>query len=439
MTHPPRSVRLTPKGIKPVRNGHPWIFRNALAGTPAPGGARQPSVDHDLVWKHTEPVCVSDPGGVPLGWGIWNAASRLAVRMISHEPGQTITGELIEKRVARAVARRDAMIDHTRHSAYRVVFGEADGLPGVVVDRFGAYRVLQISSAFAWDNRDRIAGWVAAASGCDRAAVMMVPDMAMLAREGISERVVQAELAEPGGYSGAKLPSNTLSDATSADASSTERCEVLENGLRWRVYPGAGQKTGFYCDQRENRARIASCARGRRVLDVFSYHGGFGLTAAAHGAQDVCFIDSSADALALVAENAELQGYPHAALTTIQGDAFTILRENLVPDGIAAWDLVILDPPKLAPARKDVDRAMRAYKDLNLAVIQNAAPGTLLATFSCSGVIDWVSFRRVLGWAAHDAGRTVRIIAVLPQGSDHPVPLSFPEAEYLTGYLLEIE
>lgn len=436
MTHPPRSVRLTPKGIKPVRNGHPWVFRNALAGTPASGGVRQPSVDHALVWKHTEPVCVSDPGGVPLGWGIWNAASRLAVRMISHDPGQSISGELIEDRVARAVARRDAMIDNTRHSAYRVVFGEADGLPGVVVDRFGAYRVLQISSAFAWDNRDRIAGWVAAASGCDRALVKMVPDMAMLAREGIAERVVHAELEDAGG---AEQTSVRLPDDTSTDASNTEQCEVIENGLRWRVYPAAGQKTGFYCDQRENRQRVASCARGRRVLDVFSYHGGFGLTAFAHGAQAVCFIDSSDDALALVAENAELQGAPHDALTTIQGDAFTILRDNAVPDGIAAWDLVILDPPKLAPARKDVDRAMRAYKDLNLAVMRNAASGTLLATFSCSGVIDWVSLRRVLGWAAHDAGRTVRVIAVLPQGTDHPVPLSFPEAEYLTGFLLEIE
>jgi 23S rRNA (cytosine1962-C5)-methyltransferase len=213
---------------------------------------------------------------------------------------------------------------------------------------------------------------------------------------------------------------------------------VKENGLPWLVVPGEGQKTGLYCDQRDNRRYVQRFADGARVLDAFCYHGGFGLHALHGGAEFACFADASADALEMVRSNGKHQGVDDDRYQCVQGDLFEMLRKNAVPGGLESYNLIVLDPPKLAPARRNVQDGLRAYKDLHLSVFRYASAGTRVVTFSCSGAVAPQDFRRAVAWAAADCGRDVAVEDILTQSSDHPVPLSFPEAEYLKGLVIYI-
>jgi 23S rRNA (cytosine1962-C5)-methyltransferase len=452
---PVLQVSLSPKGIRPVRNGHPWIYNNAIVGRPEESVQGKPWAPRfagpgALAWIHTRPILVCDPSGVPIGWGTYNRTSRLAIRMLTRDVENPWTVDELTSVVHAAVRRRDVLWADPRSTAFRLVFGEADGVPGLVVDRYGDVLAVEYSSAFAWDNRETIeaaleeavSGAVAAGTGGEglATAIRIVRgwDERLAEREGIS---LPAPSAEDSGVGPGSLDPSAAGEGIS----------VRENGLSWRVHPGSGQKTGLFCDQRDNRRAVAELSRGRRVLDAFSYHGGFGLTALAAGAREVCCIDSSADALAMVAENAREQGVlPGAtpvgsdALQTVQGDFFEMARRRDgepggVPGGLDHWDVVVLDPPKLVPGRRHLEAGLRAYKDLNLSVMRGMRPGALLVTFSCSGAVSRGDFQRVLAWAAADAGRSVRILATLGQPADHPVPLSFPEAEYLTGFVLMVE
>lgn len=424
-------IRLSPKGIKPVRNGHPWIFRNAL-GAP-PGMARvSPEVtrtvlgDTRLVWEKTAPALVCDPGGAPLGWGIYNPVSRLAVRMITGNTGAAIHLGTFRTILERAVARRRSILHQDARgetTAVRLVFGEADGFPGLVADLLGPVLVIQCSGAFAWENRH----WIADTLGqlVPGVHVAVQGDLELLERDGISRETAASPGDEDVGDQATSLPGEW---------------EIRELGIPWLVERRGGQKTGYYCDQRENRRRLRDLAAGEVVLDAFCYHGGFALSALAGGARRVVCADSSRPALEMVHRQAQLQGQPTAGceLEIFQGDLFQILRDNGVPGGLEQFSLIVLDPPKLVPARHHRDRGMRGYKDLNLAVFRHGAPGTRVMTFSCSGAISRADFRTAVAWAAADARREVRILETLGQPADHPVPLSFPEAEYLKGFLLEL-
>ncbi len=412
-------IRLSHKGIKPVRHGHPWVFRNALASSPAvaslpPEVIRTVLGDGRLQWQHTAPALVCDTTGVPLGWGIYNRTSRLALRMITRNPGEAIHFSLFQSLLRNAVARRVPLRRDTSTTAWRIVFGEADYLPGLVADLLGSVLVIACSSAFIWDNRQ----WIAATLRelVQPEDVVILPDAEILSREGIV---------------------CTDSGSASENDAGAATWQVQEHGLPWLVVPEEGQKTGYYCDQRDNRSFLRSIAAGMKVLDAFTYHGGFGLNALAGGAQQVVCGDSSRDALHRLEENCSIQNA--GPVETFRADLFESLRRNDVPHGIEHYDIIVLDPPKLVPARQHHEKGLRAYKDLNLSVFRSARAGARVLTFSCSGAVTREDFRTALAWAASDSHRTVRILATLGQPADHPVPLHFPEAEYLKGYLLQID
>ncbi|MFW5643395.1 MAG: class I SAM-dependent rRNA methyltransferase [Alkalispirochaeta sp.] len=420
-------LRVSHKGIKPVRNGHPWIFNNTLAGAPKPGRVSS-SMERaffgpeELVWDHTDPVVVCDQSGEPIGWGSYNPRSRLAVRMLTRTPQSPLLRSVLDDAVRRAVAARHPLLRDPQQEAFRLIFGEADGLPGVVADLYGEVVSVQYSGAFAWDNRELIESVLRREVAARR--VGDTPERVEIARRFDTTMLRREGLPEVAGDEDARAVT------------------VLENGLPWRVYPWSGQKTGLYCDQRENRAVVAgivanlSASGGVRVLDGFCYHGGFGLQSLAAGAQYACFLDSSAEALEIVRENAALQKVPAERYECVRGDLFEALRRDTVPGGIASYDVIVLDPPKLVPSRRAFDDGLRAYKDLNLSVLRYMKPGARLVTFSCSGAVGAADLRRTIAWAASDLGRTVVIEGILSHPPDHPIPLAFPEAEYLKGLVL---
>lgn len=420
-------IRLSPKGIKPVRNGHPWVFRNALAGRPVPASVPEDVVrtvtGNGLRWETTGPAIVCDPTGTPIGWGIYNEASRLALRMITRNSSSAIHRGTFTSLIRDSISRRDDPRRDPDTDVFRLLFGEADGFPGLAVDRLGDALVMEISGAFAWENRGWIVQDFLRLTGAQR--ILIEPDREMLDRDGVPGPLSSEEHRGEG--------------EAAAEPAAGKALIVRENGLSWYAEPGGGQKTGFYCDQQVNRRRLGELSRGLSVLDGFCYQGGFGLTALSRGAARVTCADSSADALAIVERNRALQGADADRLEIVRGDLFSMLRNNAVGAGsLERYDLVILDPPKLVPARHHRDAGLRAYKDLNMAAMRKMRQGARLATFSCSGAVSRDDFRTALAWAAADAGRVVRIEELFSQGPDHPVPLHFPEAEYLKGFLLRI-
>ena len=289
------------------------------------------------------------------------------------------------------------------------MFSEADDLPGVIVDRYGDTIVCQITTAGAEQWRDTVFDALAGLDGVR--TVHERSDADARKREGLDER--------SGHVRGAP-----------ADA------DLVAHEGRWRyaVDVTGGHKTGFYLDQRHARGAIELLAGGRRVLNVFAYTGAFSIIAAGSGATSVESIDSSGPALELARRNAELNGVDIGEV--VEADAFTYLRG--LRDRARQYDMIILDPPKLAATAGQLDKATRAYKDLNLLALKLLAPGGLLLTFSCSAAMTLDLFQKVVGGAALDAKRTARIVDHLGQPSDHPVPLAFPEAEYLKGLVLEV-
>ena len=386
---------LRPGRDKSLRRLHPWIFSGAVAGvrgSPNPG----------------DTVRVASATGDALGVAAYSPESQLRARMWSFEPDMVVDDEFVTRRVVESATRR-ARLSTISNSA-RLIFSEADGLPGVIADRYDDCVVVQFGSAGAERWRQVIADALASLSGV--ACVYERSDTESRAREGLEPRsgVLRGALPEP-------------------------ETVLIERGYRFAVGLAAGQKTGFYLDQRDARAEVAQCAHGRTVLNAFSYTGAFSVIAAANGATSVTSLDSSGPAHIGAQRNAELNSVD--AGEQIEGDAFTELRK--LRDRARSYDLIMLDPPKFAATEAQVDRATRAYKDLNLLAIKLLAPGGRLLTFSCSGGLSADLFQKVVAGAALDARRTVRIVGRLSQSSDHPVPLSFPEAAYLKGLILEAE
>jgi 23S rRNA (cytosine1962-C5)-methyltransferase len=391
-----RTVVLRPGRGKPLWWGHPWVFADSVL--------RVDDGEGDL-------VRVADSEGRTIGRGWLSPASAIRVRMLDRGEGATSEDDLLARRVDEAAAlRRRLFPDPARTDAYRLVHGEADGLPGVVVDRYGPVLSAQFSTRPSLARRERLAALLLAKSGA----------RSLLARPGGKELEEGIEPEEVPFTAGEPVP---------------EAVDVVEEGLRLRVDLRGGQKTGAYLDQRENRVAVAEVARGGTVLDLYAGTAGFSLHALRAGAARATAVDSSEAALATAREDARRNALDER-LETVAGDV--VLRLEALRDARETFDVVVLDPPRFAARRAGLVRALAAYRDRNARAIARVARGGFLATFSCSGLVDAAAFAEVVRSAARDGARDAVVLRTLEAGPDHPVGLAAPEGRYLAGLLLRV-
>lgn len=397
-------ISLRPGRERPLRQRHPWVFSGAIGavrGTPAPG----------------EVVAVHGADGEWLGRGFYSGSSQIRVRVASWDPEEPLGEAWLRASIERAIAGRAGLADSDDQSC-RLVFSESDGLPGLIVDRYGPYLVVQLlTQAMAL-----------------RAEAVVAALVELLAPRGIYERS-DAEVREKEGLPPAEgvlwgePPPERLALRPLTIRGDTAMGPSLLVDLR------GGQKTGHYLDQAANRARVAAYCAGAELLDCFCYSGAFSVYGARGGAAALTLIDTSASALALARANLELAA-PAVPAELVEGDVFRVLRQYRAEG--RSFDLVILDPPKFAHSQPQVERAARGYKDINLLAMQLLRPGGTLATFSCSGLVSPDLFQKIVFGAAVDARREVQIVERLAQGPDHPVLLTFPESEYLKGLICRV-
>jgi len=333
------------------------------------------------------------------------------VRLLTWRQDESVDRAFWHRRLERAIVARRALAEDPNTTAYRLVHAESDYLPGLVVDRYGDWLVVQFLTLGAERHRDEIVALLGEL--LSPRGIYERSDVEVRAREGLEQRVGPLEGEEP-----------------------LERVEVLENGHRFLVDIRRGHKTGFYLDQRENRARLPAFCHGAEVLDVFSYTGAFSVYAAMGGASRVTLIDNSASALDLARHNIALNGFDDRHLECVEGDVFSVLRGYRAQG--RRFDVIVLDPPKFAPSEQAVRRAARAYKDVNLLAFQLLRPEGVLFTFSCSSAVSADLFQKIVFGAAVDAGRDAQIVGHLAQGADHPVALTFPEGTYLKGLICRV-
>jgi 23S rRNA (cytosine1962-C5)-methyltransferase len=376
-----------------IRRGHPWVFSGAVADGSAGQG---------------DTVIVRDHAGSLLGRAAYSPSSQIRARMWTFDDSAVDDG-FIRARLDDALALRSALIFSDDTDCARLVFAENDGLPGLVVDRYADTLVLQCQSAGAERVRDVVVAHLVERLRPTR--VYERSDADVRKKEGLAPRA--------GLLHGAPVAGPIA---------------VRENGLRFLVDVEVGHKTGFYLDQRDSRARVRAVARGRRVLNCFSYTGGFAIAALAGGAQSAISVDTSMSALEAAERHVLENGIDPSRHEGLKGDCFDVMR-GLYDDG-ERFDLVVLDPPKFAPGAAHVEKACRGYQDLAHCGLKLLNPGGLLFTFSCSGAVDRPLFRQVVAAAALDAGRPLRIVGELGHPADHPVLSSFPEGEYLKGFVV---
>lgn len=376
---------------------HPWVFSGALEkvkGKPEDGDVvKLFAFDNEF-----------------LAYGYYNSNSRVAVRLLEWDEEQTIDKEWYQNRLHQAIASRQFILSDKTNTC-RLVFSEADFLPGLIVDKYADFLSLQILS-----------------SGIEKVKNNIVEILkAELQPKGIFDK----SDATARGHEGLAVENGLL-----WGENPPEFLEVKENGIAYNINIAEGQKSGFYCDQRDNRSILASYTKDKKVLDCFSYSGGFSLNSLANGARSITSVDSSALALETLKQNVGLNKFDSDKITAIQSDVNKQLRAFKETGEL--FDIVVLDPPKYAPSRSALDRAARAYKDLNRLGMLLLEKGGLLATFSCSGAVDIETFKQIIAWAALDAGKEVQIIKQFCQPEDHPVRISFPEGEYLKGLLIRV-
>lgn len=391
-------VRLKPGREKPLLRGSTWVFSGALdeVDGAAPAGT---------------PADVFDYAGDWLGRGLWHPAADLSVRLLTRDPREEVNEAFFRRQIRQSVQRRHRLFgppeSWQQTNAFRLVFSEADGLSGLIADQYAGTVALQVGSKVWEPWLSVICDELRAAAGAS--GVVMRADADAVKREG--------------------LPETLGGDAA------PESVRIRENGLTFEVAL-AGQKTGFYLDQRDNRRKVAAYARDRDVLSAYCYTGAFEVLAAHAGARSIRGWDSSGPALAQARRHHELNPHP---VPVAYEEADVPQRLRLARDQRESWDLIILDPPRLVTRREGLDKGLRAYKDINLLAIKLLRPGGILATFSCSGLVDMAEFRKAVGWAAQDAARTVRIVECLGQPADHPVPVEMPECEYLKGLVCVVD
>ncbi|MCX2573488.1 class I SAM-dependent rRNA methyltransferase [Pedobacter sandarakinus] len=376
---------------------HPWVFSGALEkvkGKPEDG-------DVVKVFAFDKEF---------LAYGYYNSNSRVAVRLLEWDEAQNIDYQWYQNRLQQAIASRKFILGPETNTC-RLVFSEADFLPGLIVDQYAEFLSLQILS-----------------SGIEKVKSDIVA-------------ILRAELQVKGIFDKSDATARTheglpVENGLLWGENPPEFLAVKENGITYNINIAEGQKSGFYCDQRDNRKILAAYTQNKKVLDCFSYSGGFSLNSLAAGAAQVTSVDSSGLAVETLKQNVLLNGFDDKKVATIQSDVNKQLRAFKESGEI--FDVIVLDPPKYAPSRSALDRAARAYKDLNRLGMLLLEKGGLLATFSCSGAVDIETFKQIIAWAALDAGKEVQIIKQFCQPEDHPVRISFPEGEYLKGLLLRV-
>jgi len=399
------TLTLKPGRERSLLRRHPWVFSGAVARVEGAPGAG-------------DTVEIRAADGQWMARGAFSPSSQIRARVWSFRGEEEIGPAFFNSRAREAFLRRGGLLEGGRVDALRLVHSENDGLPGVVVDRYGSFLVLQLLSVGAEAFRDTLVpalekAWEALVPGAPLHGIFERSDPDVRTKEGLEARVGLLAGEEP-----------------------PDLVEIREGDCRFLVDLRRGQKTGFYLDQRENRRWVQQTARGLEVLNAFAYSGGFGIAALAGGALRVLNLEASGEALELAGKNAELNGVAPGAWHSREGDAFRLLR-SLKDDG-SSFDLVVLDPPKFAESRKQVDGAARGYKDINLQALSLLRPGGLLFTFSCSGHMAPELFQKIVSDAALDAGREGRILRRLEQGPDHPTSLAFPEGSYLKGLVVQV-
>ncbi len=427
----PASIILNPGREKSVLHRHPWIFSGAIQ-----------KVDGSPISGDTLPVRSAQ--GEFLAWAAYNPDSKISARIWSWQEDDVILAAFFRKRIASAIAARnfistvraepveasvlypsilpsvpsivegsgrtESLLTNASNNGTRLIHAESDGLPGLIVDQYGDVLVMQIGSAGAERWRDV----------CADILQELINPVCIYERSDSDSRLLE-KLEKRNGVLRGSLP---------------EKIEVIEAGLRFKVDVAAGQKTGFYLDQRNNRALTETLARDKDVLNCFCYTGGFSMYALRGAAKSVLSIDASADALNIAQENLTANGLDATRAEWLEADVFQALRT--LRDQGRKFDLIILDPPKFAPTAAFAEKAARGYKDINLLGFKLLRPGGLLATYSCSGGISDDLFQKIIAGAALDAGVNAQIVHYLHASADHPVLLSFPEGAYLKGLVLRI-
>lgn len=390
------NIILKPGREKSLRRHHPWIFSSAIH-----------HLDEEPASGSTVDLLSSE--GRFLARASYSPASQIRARVwtFADEP---VDEEFFRKRIRSAIAMRSPLLlgegVGVRSNAFRLIYAESDGIPGLIVDRYDDILVLQSLTAGSEYWKDTLADLLLEETGLSTIYERSDADVREL--EGLEPKV---GLLRGDNY---QLP-----------------ITIHEHNLKFLVNLQSGHKTGFYLDQRKNRLRVRELAKDRDVLDCFCYTGGFTVNALAGGAKSVLSVDSSSDALELCKENIILNDLPADRHTSLEGDVFQLLRK--FRDEARSFDMIILDPPKFAPTSAHAEKATRAYKDINLLAFKLLRPGGILVTFSCSGGVDAGLFQKIVAGSALDAGVEAQIIEWLSQGADHPVSLHFPEGAYLKG------
>lgn len=377
---------------KAIRHHHHWIFSGAVSSLPE-------FSDGDF-------LSVSNISGDHLGFGYFNRQSSIIGRLVSFT--QTPPLEAIENALINAISLRKTLFANTETNAFRIVNGEGDFLPGLIVDRYAGILVIQISTL----GMERLKEW------------LVKKLVSLLSPQAIYEKSTLAARKEE------KLP--PVEGVIWGDM--PEEIEILENGIKYLVNPQEGQKTGFFLDQREMRQMIGRIAKDKTLLNCFSYTGGFSIAALLGGAKDVVSIDSSEKALILAKKNTELNGISLNRHQLINEDVFAYLRETDLN-----FDVVILDPPAFAKKQKDINTACRGYKDINRLAMQKMPRGSWLLTCSCSYYVDESLFQKVLFQASVEAKRSARIVGRHQLAADHPINICHPEGQYLKSFFLYLE
>jgi 23S rRNA (cytosine1962-C5)-methyltransferase len=390
------TIRLQPSHQKRVRMGHPWVFSNEIAMDPA-AKALAPGT----------PVRLADANGAYVATCAFNPHSLIAGRVLTRNASEAIDEAFLRARLDRALGLRERLYGEP---FYRLVHAEADGLPGLVVDRFGRTLVVEVNAAGMESLTEPLLAALAAVVA--PRTVVLRGDNPVRRLEGLAleTRIAKGAVEGP-------IP-------------------LSENGARFFADVTGGQKTGWFYDQRESRARVASLAAGARVLDLYAYTGGFGITAAVRGAAEVTCVDRSQPALELAARAAEANGVAERC-AFVRAEAYDMLERLEAAN--ATFDIVIADPPAFVPTKKDLGAGLRGYRKLMRLAAGRVAPGGLLFVASCSFHVGREAFAAELSRALADANRAGRILAAAGAGPDHPAHPHLPESAYLKSLLVALD
>lgn len=390
-------LQLKPKAAVQAHHFHPWVFSQGI-------------LPHASEPQSGEVVRVFDDTGQFVAYAHYSQKSKIALRLLSWQESEIVDADWYFDRIQQSIRLRLPKNKLKPNLANRLIYSESDRLPGLIVDAFGEYLVVQILSAGM--ERVRALIFEQLLKLLKPKGILELSDAEVRKLEGLESRIIWQFGSDPGEMS------------------------ITEHRVSFALNLINGQKTGFYLDQAINRPRVAAYVKGKDVLDAFCYSGGFGIHALKAGAKSVRFLDNSQPALEILKTNLSQNGIDPEVVSIDQGDVFHALRKYR--DAARSFDVIVLDPPKFAPTHASLGHASRAYKDINLWAMKLLRRDGILATFSCSGALDQTGFQRIIQYAAMDAERDVQILERLSQAPDHPVRLAFPESDYLKGLILRV-